>query len=107
MYQFTKRNKDIQKILFLPINKAISEGKLTWLEFAKELQKQGLKYTKSSLITTQQGKNTFAVHFSYYTKLYDALNLPDITLDYLIECREKYNKIKPQRRKKEINLPDL
>lgn len=100
MYKHTDRNKSLQKILFLPINKAISEGNFTWLDFTKELEKQGLKYTRSSLITTQQGNNTFAVHFNYYTKLYDALGLPPITLDYLLECREQYNKLRPQRKNK-------
>ncbi len=98
MYKFTERNKDLQKILFLPINRAFSEGKLTWSDFVHELNNQGLKYTKSSLITTQQGNNSFAVHFSYYTKLYDALNLPPITLDYLIECRDRYNELRPKRK---------
>jgi hypothetical protein len=66
------------------------------------MDKRGFKYTLNSFNATRHGVNHSIDNFNYFTKIYDALNLPDITLDYLMECREKYNKLKPQRKKKEI-----
>lgn len=100
MYEFKKHNKELQKMLFLPINRALHERNLSWVDMVELLNKKGLKYTKSSLISTQQGGNFFCVDFNYFTRLYDALELPPITLDYLIECREQYNKLRPQKRNK-------
>jgi hypothetical protein len=91
----------------LPIKLALREQKKTYKELVSIMQERGFKYSLNSLFSTRHGVNYSIDNFNYFTKIYDALNLPDITLDYLIECNEKYNKIKPQRRKKEINSTDL
>ena len=107
MYSYRKYNKGLQKILFLPIKGAMIERKISYKDFVSLCNQNGLKTSISALKAIQQGDNYFAEHFNLFTKMYLILNLPPITLEYLLECKEKYNKIKPQRRKKEINLLDL
>ncbi len=107
LYNYRTYNKELQKLFFLPIKLALREQKKTYKELVSIMQERGFKYSLNSLFSTRHGVNYSIDNFNYFTKIYDALNLPDITLDYLIECNEKYNKIKPQRRKKEINSTDL
>jgi hypothetical protein len=107
MYKYRTYNKELQKLFFLPIKLALHEQSITYKELILIMDKRGFKYTLNSFNATRHGVNHSIDNFNYFTKIYDALNLPDITLDYLMECREKYNKIKPQRRKKEINSTDL
>jgi len=107
VYTYRKYNKEIQKTLFLPIIVEMQRRKITYKQFVSLCIDNGLKTSISSLKALQKGNNFFAEHFNLFTKMYLILNLPPITLDYLLECKEKYNKIKPQRRKKEINSTDL
>ena len=107
MYNYRTYNKELQKLFFLPIKLALHEQNKTYKQLISIMDKRGFKYSLNSLFATRHGVNYSIDNFNYFTKIYDALQLPPITLEYLLECREKYNKIKPQRRKKEINLPDL
>lgn len=99
-YKYKDYNSGLQKILFLPISTALHEQKLTWDEIVKRMNERGYKYTKTSIIGTQQGVNRYIDNFNYFTKVYEMLGLPPITLEYLIECREIYNKLRPQKRSK-------
>jgi hypothetical protein len=107
MYHYRRYNKELQKLYFLPIKLALHEQKKTYKQLVSIMEQRGFKYSLNSLFATRHGQNNTINNFNYFTKIYDALNLPDITLEYLMECREKYNKLKPQRRKKEINSTDL
>jgi len=98
LYSFKLRNKELQRMLFLPINRLLHERKMTWEDMASELNQKGFKCTKSSLAITQQGNNFYCVDFNYFTRIYEVLNLPPVTLDYLIECRDRYNELRPKRK---------
>jgi hypothetical protein len=102
VYKHRTYNKELQKLLFLPIKLALHEQTITYKQLVSIMQEKGFKYTLDSLSGTRAGINFSVDNFNYFTKIYDALNLPEITLEYLMECREKYDKIKPQRKKKEI-----
>jgi hypothetical protein len=100
VYNYRTYNKELQKLLFLPIKLALHEQSITYKQLVSIMQERGYKYTLDSLYGTRSGINYSIDNFNYFTKIYDALNLPDITLDYLIECREQYNKLRPQRKVK-------
>lgn len=100
LYPHQKHNKELQKMLFMPINRVMQERKLSWDDVTRILNENGFKCTKSGLIATQQGRNFFAVNFDYFTKMYNVFNIQLVSIDYLIECREIYNKLRPQRKNK-------
>jgi hypothetical protein len=98
LYPHQKHNKNLQKMLFMPINRVMQERKLTWDEMASILNQNGFKCTKTGLISTQQGKNFFAVNFDYFTRMYNVFNIDLVNVSYLLECEQVYNKLKPQKR---------
>jgi elongation factor P--beta-lysine ligase len=100
MYTYRKYNKELQKALFYPILVEMMRRKITYKKFVSICAENGLKTSESSLRAIQKGNNYYAEHFNLFTKMYEILNLPPITLDYLIECREQYNKLRPQRKVK-------
>lgn len=100
MYNHRTYNKELQKLLFLPIKLALHQQSITYKELILIMQEKGFKYSLNSLAATRSGVNFSIDNFNYFTKIYDALNLPPITLEYLLECREIYNKLRPQRKNK-------
>jgi hypothetical protein len=100
MYTYRRYNKEIQKALFLPILVEMCKRKITYKQFVSFCAENGLKTSESSLRSLQKGNNYYAEHFNLFTKMYELLNLPDITLDYLLECRDEYNRLRPQKRPK-------
>lgn len=100
MYNYKTYNKELQKLFFLPIKVALHQQSITYKQLVLIMQEKGFKYSLTSLYATRHGHNFSIDNFNYFTKIYDALGLPPITLDYLIECREQYNKLRPQRKVK-------
>lgn len=98
MYIYRKYNEGLQKLLFLPIHLALVERKIKYKDFVLMCNENGLKLNIYTLKIIQQGKHRHAEHFNIFTKIYVLLNLPPITLDYLIECRDRYNELRPKRK---------
>lgn len=69
--------------LFKPILKAIEERNQSKLSFIKEINSNGLNYSYSGFVSTAKGKNPFIKNFGYFIKLYEYLNLPFPSLEYL------------------------
>ncbi len=69
--------------LFKPILKAIEERKQSKSSFIKEINSNGLNYSYSGFVSTSKGKNPFIKNFGYFIKLYEYLNLPFPSLEYL------------------------
>jgi hypothetical protein len=101
LYNHRKYNKPLQKLLFLPIQRALFERKISYREFVSMCALNGLKTSIGSLKSMQQGNHHFAEHFNLYAKMYLVLDIPEdkMGLNYFIECDSIYNKLKPQKKK--------
>jgi len=70
-------------MLFKPILAALKERKQSKQSFVKEINLKGLKYTYAGFNNTARGKNPFVKNLGYFIKLYEYLQLPFPSIEYL------------------------
>lgn len=70
-------------ILFKPILAELKQRKQSKRAFIDEINLNGLKYTYAGFNNTARGKNPFVKNLGYFIKLYEYLDLPYPSLEYL------------------------
>ena len=70
-------------MLCKPILSAIRERYPSKQAFIREINSKGLKYTYSGFNSTAQGRNPFIKNIGYFIKLYEYLQLPFPSIEYL------------------------
>jgi hypothetical protein len=76
-------NASLCIILAKPILNELKSRKLSINKFIEQLNNDGFKYYYSGFTSAVRGKNPFIQNFTYFSKLYNYLNLPFPSLEYL------------------------
>ncbi len=80
-------------LLSYPIKVALYERKLTKKDLIKLLAKHGFVYDYYLMVVSLDGKaNNFSLH--YFTHIYNVLNLPQPTYNYINQSALRWNEIK-------------
>ena len=73
----------ISIMLFKPILSALKERKQSKQSFINEMNESGLKYTYYGFIQSARGKNKYCRNYNYISRIYEYLELPFPSLEYL------------------------
>jgi hypothetical protein len=76
-------NKHLCLMIGKPIINELSKRKQSKMGFINELNKAGLNYTYMGFNMALKGLNNYAVNFNYFGKIYEYLELPFPSLEYL------------------------
>lgn len=76
-------SKSLALILSLPIKDELKRRKCSIMQLQKELTARGYKYNYTSLVNAMQGRNPYVVNLTYFSRIYEHLELPIPTIDYL------------------------
>jgi hypothetical protein len=83
-YVFMQRfSSEVCKILSKPILNALKERKQTKQAFINEINLKGFNYSYSGFINVLKGENIYINNFGYFSRLYEYLDLPFPSLEYL------------------------
>jgi len=96
MQLYRKHSFSLQKLLFYPIKVALFERSISVPMLAHELNKRstGIKYTANGLHNCFYGKNTSSISLHYYSNIYNYLNIPCVSPQYLFESFQRWEQIK-------------
>jgi hypothetical protein len=70
-------------ILARPILTHLKENKVSVMSFIKELNELGLNYNYAGFCNAVRGNNPYIKSFSYFSRIYEYLELPFPSLEYL------------------------
>lgn len=85
-FDYTYTNEFIGQlciVLFRPILAELKNRNQSKLSFIRELNANGLNYTYEGFRSAEKGRNPFIKNIAYFSKLYEHLQLPFPTIDYL------------------------
>jgi len=94
MYKYRKYNLSFHHCLNLPIRIALFERSISVPYLCTLLQSKGFKYTVSGLNSFLMNTNTSYLNFTYVANIYEVLNLPIATPQYLYESFLRWEQIK-------------
>lgn len=94
MYTYRKYNLSFHHCLNLPIRIALFERSISVPYLCTLLKLKGFKYTVSSLNTFLLNRSTSYINFTYVANIYEVLNLPLPTPQYLFESFQRWEEIK-------------
>jgi hypothetical protein len=94
MYSNRTFSLSLQKTLNLPVKIALFERNLSLRGLTYMLNQTRYKYTYSSLNAFMYGINSNSLSFNYVSNIYEALNLPQPTPQYLYESFLRWEEIK-------------
>jgi len=105
MQTYRHYSYSFQKALFYPIKVALFERSMSMPMLVKELNKMplGINYTLSSLDNCWKGQNNASISLHYYSNIYNILNLPIPTCDYLYKSFLRWEEIKEFKKNRTIN----
>lgn len=78
-----KYNEAICILLSKPILEELKRRNIKRAEFIRRLNADGLNYTYRGLVQVIKGRNPYVTNFSYFSRLYEYLELPFPSIDYL------------------------
>jgi hypothetical protein len=90
----------------IPIRVALYERKMTLQGLVKLLAKNGLNYDYALLCVVVRGKANNHFNLHYFTHIYNILNLPFPSADYLFESFLRWEEIK-QFKKEQLNISKI
>ena len=94
MYKNRIFSLSLQSTLNLPIKIALFERSISLRSLTHQLNETRFKYTYSSLNAFMYGMNSNNLSFNYVSNIYEALNLPLPTPQYLYDSFLRWEEIK-------------
>lgn len=94
MYKYRQYNFGFEKCLNCPIRVALFEQNISVNTLLSMVQGKGIKYTYFGLSAFIDGKNISNLSLTYISNLYEVLNLPIATPEYLYKSYLRWEEIK-------------
>lgn len=74
---------EISKMLSKPILDELERRKQSKQSFVNEMRDNGLNYNYRGFVNSLRGNNPYVTNYNYFSKVYEYLELPIPTIDYL------------------------
>jgi len=94
VYQYRQYNHSLHRCLNLPIRVALFERSISINTLVSMVNRGGIKYTYNGVASFLFNKSTSNLSFTYVSNIYEVLNLPIATPQYLFESFQRWEQIK-------------